>query len=418
MNLEKEKTDHKELTDHLFRHSYAKMIAVLVRYFGLKQIEVAEDIVQDTLMEAMEKWSVESTPDNPEGWLMDVAKKKTINFLRRRQTFQNKVLPQLSTGQSLQDEIIISKHTITDSTLRMIFCCCHPSLPIESQIALALKTLCGFSIPEIANALLTNEANINKRLYRAKKKFRDGSISYEIPPEDSSADRLGSVLKVLYLLFNEGYYSQQNSMIIRVELCFEAIRLLKVIFKSYPYSSEVTGLLALMYFQIARIEGRLDENGILIVLEEQNRSLWNKELINLGIEALGRSTKSDRLSTYQLQAGIALEHAIAKDFKHTNWQSIYKQYIILTKIDNSPIIQLNKAISRFYLGEERTAIDDILSLKNNTHLRGNALYHCTLGKLFSMMNEKTKALDYLGKALEYSKSNTERKNIEKLIGNL
>lgn len=407
-----------QLTEHFFRYNYAKMVAILVRYFGLGEVEIAEDIVQDTLVEAMEKWSVESTPDNPEGWLMDVAKKKTINFLKRRQTFQNKILPQLAKGQSLQDEINISQHVISDSTLRMIFCCCHSSLAPESQIALALKTLCGFSIPEISNALLTNEANINKRLYRAKKKFRDGSILYEIPNEEKLADRLDSVLKVLYLLFNEGYYSQHNAKIIRVELCFEAIRLLRIISESYAGSNETLGLLALMYLQIARIESRLDKNGILIVLEEQQRGSWNKELTDLGIEALGRSTMSNTLSAYQLQAGIALEHVLAKDFKDTNWQSIYKQYSILAKMDDSSTVQLNKGISRFYLGEEKSAIEDILSLRNDVHLKENALYYCTLGKLFSLMNEKDEALEYLEKAIRYSNSMTEKKSIEKLIGNL
>lgn len=402
----------------MFRHCYAKMVAVLVRYFGLKQIEVAEDIVQDTLMEALEKWSVESTPNNPEAWLMDVAKKKTINFLKRRQTFQNKVIPQLVRSQSLQDEINISQPAITDGTLKMIFCCCHPSLSLESQIALALKTLCGFSIPEIANALLTNEANINKRLYRAKKKIRDGSILYEIPREETSAERLNSVLKVLYLLFNEGYYSQHNAKIIRVELCFEAIRLLKVVSESNPNSGETMGLLALMYLQIARIRSRLDKNGILIVLKEQQRSLWDKELIDLGIEVLGRSTSSKTLSAYQLQAGIALEHVLATDFKNTNWESIHKQYAILVKLDNSSVIRLNKAISRFYYGEERDALEDILSLENEIDLKENALYHCTLGRLFSLMNQKVKAWEYLGKALQYSRSTTEKKSIEKLMSNL
>ena len=225
-----------QLTAHFFRHNYAKMVAVLVRYFGLEEVEIAQDIVQDTLVEAMEKWSVQPIPENPEGWLMDVAKKKTINFLKRNQILHQKILPKLQARTP--SELDFSEGVEKDSTLRMIFTCCHPDLSNASQIALALKTLCGLSIPEIAYALLTNEATINKRLYRAKQKFRNRSIAYELPSKENLVDRLNNVLSTLYLLFNEGYYSAHPEKAIRIDLCFEAIRLVKNIQLYFPNSAK------------------------------------------------------------------------------------------------------------------------------------------------------------------------------------
>jgi len=186
------KTENKyqtELAEHFFRHNYGKMVAILVNYFGLNQVEIAEDIVQDTLVEAMEKWGVHSIPTNPEAWLMDVAKKKTINFLKRNQLFENKIRPTLVLNTIFDTDESIQK----DSTLLMIFACCHPDLPVESQIAMALKILCGLSVGEISNALLTTESTINKRLYRAKQKFRNGTIAFHFPKQEQQNERLNSV---------------------------------------------------------------------------------------------------------------------------------------------------------------------------------------------------------------------------------
>ncbi|MEL7124465.1 MAG: sigma-70 family RNA polymerase sigma factor, partial [Bacteroidota bacterium] len=251
----KTRTNPNQLAAHFFRHNYARMLAILVRYFGLNQVEIAEDLVQDTLVEAMEKWSIHSIPNNPEAWLMDVAKKKAINYLKRDQLFQNKILPDLALN--LTKELDISLHQEKDSALKMIFTCCHPSLSSESQIALALKSLCGLSITEIANALLTTTATINKRLYRAKQKFRTQNILFEIPDEKSLSERLENVFYTLYLLFNEGYYSKHHEQIIRMDLCFEAIRLLKQLIGYFPDSSKAHALLAIMLLNVARFESRL-----------------------------------------------------------------------------------------------------------------------------------------------------------------
>ena len=394
------------------------MVSILVRYFGLNEIEIAEDIVQDTLIEAMERWSIHSLPHNPEGWLMDVAKKKTINLLKRNQLLQNKIIPRLKSTTSLYTEINFSDSAIKDSTLRMIFASCHPSLPTKSQIALSLKTLCGLSVPEIANALLLNESTINKRLYRAKQKFRDGSIIFEIPQEDELRDRLDNVFTTLYLLFNEGYYASHHKELIRIDLCLEAIRLQKQMVEAFANSQKANALLALMLFSFARFESRLDEHGGILVLREQNRSLWDQSLIAEGLDYLQQSTKGNELNRYQLQAGIAVEHCLAQDFKSTNWHSIYQQYSILDHLEPNAIVKLNKAIAKFYCGFREEAIGDLIRLENEPLLRKNRLYFATLGDFLDALGQKEKAVSYYETALKFSDSVAERAFLQKKIDNL
>lgn len=406
-------SSHNHLAEHFFRHNYAKMVAVLVRYFGLKEVEIAEDIVQDALIEAMEKWSIQPIPDNPEGWLMDVAKKKTINFLRRNQLYESKIIPNLKSESFFEINETVEKN----STLRMIFACCHPALPAESQIALALKSLCGLSVSEIANALLTTESTINKRLYRAKQKFRDGSITFQIPNENDLNERLDNVFASLYLLFNEGYYSAHHEEIIRTELCFEAIRLLKEIIISFPDSKKAKALLALMLFSVARFESRIDEKDTVVILAKQDRSLWDKQLITEGMHYLNDSTQGCELSAYHLQAGIAAEHCMAGDFETTNWKSIYRQYCLLEKLDEHVMVTFNKTIAKFYGIDKQEALSDLLALKNEPKLQNNRLYHASIGVFYQELNQKDQAVPYFEKALKLSKSNSEKSLIlEKLKG--
>ncbi len=415
--MKKINSDSKVLAGHFFRHSYSKIVAVLIRYFGLKQVEIAEDIVQDVLVQAMEQWSIKGIPDNPEGWLMDVAKKKTINLLKRNQLLQNKILPQLKHSDALQTEIVLSEEVISNSTLKMIFTCCHPDIAVESQIALALKTLCGFSIPEIAHALLSTEANINKRLYRAKVKFRNGTIDYAIPQNDELPRRITVVCKTLYLLFNEGYYSVYGKSIVQKELCFEAIRLQEILKDSFPDSTEIKALLALMYLHFARMEGRIDKNGILITLEAQDRNLWDQQLIGMGLDLLTQSISSTDVNTYQLQAGIAAEHAMAKNFSSTNWKYIYKQYGILSAIDPNPIVLLNEQIARFYFGEQEEALLALEELTNIRELKANPLLYCTLYVLCKKLKKVKEAALYHDRALEFS-SAVERLHIKSILTKL
>lgn len=399
-----------ELAEHFFRHNYAKMTAILTNYFGLSEVEIAEDIVQDTLVEAVEKWSVQSIPNNPEGWLMDVAKKKMINFLKRNQNFKAKIVPNL-VSPLLQNDSYIEK----DSTLKVIFTCCHPLLPTESQIALVLKSLCGLSVREIANALLSSESTINKRLYRAKQKFRDGSIQFELPEDDDLAERLDSVFSSLYLLFNEGYYSAHSEKLIRMDLCFEAIRLVKEIIEHFPTSHKAKALLSLMLFSVARFESRTDENGAIIILAEQDRTSWDKNLITQGIDYLHQASSGKEISSYHLQAGIAAEHCLAESFQSTNWTSIYKQYTLLARMGSSPIILFNEAISKFYGEDKEEALADLIALKSDPELKKNMHYFTALGVFHAELDQQEKANSFFETALNLSRSPQEQMLIKGLM---
>ena len=405
MNV-RDRAENLKLDDHFFRHQYAKLVAVLTAYFGLKEVAFVEDVVQDTLLAASEQWSVKGFPENPEGWLMDVAKKKTINALKRNQLYQTKIKPVMSRNV-FREENMFDNDFVEDSTLKMLFCVCHPDLPKEAQISLSLRTLCGFSVPEIARALFTSTANINKRLYRAKKRFREGNLSFDLPGKGSFQERSTGVFRIIYLLFSEGYYSSLHEDTIRIELCFEAIRLLEAYLKAYPDSAEANGLMALLLFQTARIESRKSGDGLLIQLQYQDRTLWDKELIGRGMDFLTKSTESNQLNVYQIQAGIAAEHAIAKSFGETNWVSVYKQYEILEKMDPNGIVALNKCIANYYSGNRESAIKNALQLTSHQELENYIWYELTLATFYAEEGDQSTAIKFFQKALSIAISDSE-----------
>ncbi|MEO0733105.1 MAG: sigma-70 family RNA polymerase sigma factor [Bacteroidota bacterium] len=401
-----EKEEPRQLAEHFFRHSYAKLVAILVRYFGLPSVNLAEDIVQDTLVTAMEAWSLHGLPERPEAWLMDVAKKKTINVLKRDRLLAQKILPRLREDWRAT-ETPLDDVTTQDSTLRMIFACCHPSLPAGSRIALALKTLCGLSIPEIAWALLTTEANVNKRLYRAKQKFRSGAVAFGLPDHRQLAARLGSVHKVVYLLFNEGYHATSHPKAIRMDLCYEAIRLQRQVLAAYPGTAASLALLALMLLQVARFTSRLDNQGGLVLLMDQDRTAWDRSLIAEGVALLQQAARGQELTTYHLQAGIAAEHCLAPNWDSTDWAGIYRQYNLLIRLEDSPILRLNQSIARFYAGGREAALVALLALEE-TSLSKNPHYHATLGVFRAALGDQTRAAARFRKAARLTKSAPEK----------
>ena len=383
-----------------------KMVAVLVSHFGLDQISLAEDVVQDTLVSAMEQWSVKGIPDNPGGWLMQVAKHKAINTLQRKRVYQKNVLPAWSTLHAPD------KEEINDSTLKMIFTCCHPDLPPESQVSLALKTLCGLSVDEISHAMLTTRSNINKRLYRAKEKFRTGGISFSIPEGEELKARLSNVCTTLYLLFNEGYYSLHHEDTIRMDLCYEAIRLIKQIEQNFPDYKKARALLALMLFNIARFESRLDDQGGLLILAEQDRNRWDQNLIAEGLECLHQSLDANSPNKYQLMAGIAAEHCLAADFQSTNWKSILQQYQILQKLDSNLLIRFNGLIAQFYAGQKAEAISDLTTLAEHPFFESKPLIFLTLAVFHHDMKDRTGSKTFFSKAVDLAQTRAERSLIE------
>ena len=277
--------DIHQTLEHLFRHESGKLVSVLTKIFGPHNLELAEDVVQDTLLTAMNRWKMSAIPDNPSAWLFTAAKNKALDLIRkqkRHQEFAADISYLLRSEYTLSATLneLMNNHEINDDQLRMMFTCCHPSLPSESQVALVLKTLCGFSITEIAKAFITTNDTIEKRLYRAKLKFRQQQIAFEIPQEQELEERLENVLTAIYLLFNEGYNSTQHDQLIRKDLLEESFRLGQLLLQNpATRQSDVFALLALICFNMARSEARLDKEGNILLLEKQDRSLWNHSLI-------------------------------------------------------------------------------------------------------------------------------------------
>lgn len=410
-----------KLVDHLFRRESGKMVAVLTRLFGVHNLELAEDVVQDTLQQALSDWKKNSIPPNPEGWLMLVAKRKAINLLRRErytQNFADDIDPFLKSEWTLSYTIdnVFLETEIKDSQLRMIFTCCHPKLARESQLALTLKTLCGFSIKEIANALLTTESTINKRLYRAKEKIRNGDVGFEVPLGNELLRRLESVYLTIYLLFNEGYNSSTDDTVIRKDLCSEAMRLALLLTEkpldAYP---KTHALLALMCFHAARFDSRIDDKGCILILEEQDRSLWNQELIATGIDFLNKSAKGNHLSSFHLEASIALQHCLAKSFEETNWQQIYVFYDKLYEIKPSPVIQLNKAIITGRIHGPEEAVIELHRLENDKALANYYLLPASLGEFYLQLKDLDKAKTYFEKAKKLTSSKAENELLDRKL---
>lgn len=337
------------LPPHFFRQHATQLTHWLVLRFGLDHIEDAEDIVQDTLETALLAWEKNGLPDNPAGWLRDVARKKVINWLQRKANLENRVSKHWQSAQETITEIPEDVGKIQDQQLRMILACCHPDLAAEHRIALALKSLCGLSVQETASALLTNAETMEKRLYRARQKFKRKEITLELPADDQLDSRLDSVFQTLYLLFNEGYFSNGSSQLIREELCLDAIRLMRVLTAIYPQRTDGLALLALMLFHAARLSSRADEEGLPILLTAQDRSLWDRELISEAMHWM-HASQGSLLSAYHLKAGIAAEHCSAASMETTNWEQIADYYALLELKEPSFIVTCNRAVALHFSG--------------------------------------------------------------------
>ena len=409
-----------QLVDHLFQHESGKMIAVLSRLLGLQNIEIAQDLVQDTLLQAMSTWGYKSVPDNPSAWLYRVAKNKAIDFLRREKKFKE-VSPQYS--YLLQSEYTLAstvnnlflENEIQDSQLRMMFACCHPSIQEESQIALTLKTLCGLSVNEISKAFLTTEETIAKRIYRAKEKIKAEKIELEVPQNDELSTRVDTVLKSLYLLFNEGYKSSNPDKLIREDLCEEAMRLCFLLTQhSLTALPRTKALLALMCFQASRFDSRLDDKNNIILLKHQDRSKWNRSLMSKGFELMEESTEPFEVSSYHLEAAIASQHAVARSFEQTNWKSIYHLYEMLYQLQPNPIVAMNKAIASSYAISKQNALKELQQIKG---LEDHHLYYVSIGEMYFDLENKPEAKKFFEKALELTSSGYEQQLLINKISN-
>jgi RNA polymerase sigma-70 factor (ECF subfamily) len=401
-----------ELIPHLFRTEYRKIVSVLCKLFGIEYIEIAEDIVSDTFLLASEIWGLRGQPENPTAWLYVVAKNKTKDYLKRNLLFAQTISKEIKSNAttSAEIEIDLSSQNINDSQLAMIFVVCHPCNPAEAQIGLALNLLCGFGAEEIAHAFLTNKKAIYKRLQRAKEKLRIEKIKIEQPTLSQIDDRLATVLMVLYLLFNEGYYSSNQDITLRKDICLEAMRLNHLLIENEQTNKPfANALFSLMCFQSSRFDARRDKNGETVLYQDQDTSLWDQELIAKGEYFLDQASQGDKLSKYHLEAGIAYWHTIKSDAKE-KWENVLQLYNQLLLIEYSPIAALNRTYALSKANGKREAIVEAERIA----LTDNHLYHSLMGELYTDI-DNGKAISHFQKARALAKSATDKTVISNKI---
>jgi len=391
-----------ELIPHLFRTEYSKIVAVLYHSYCLKEIETAEDIASETFLKATEIWSIKGVPENPIAWLYTVAKNKLKDYFKHNNIFEKQIKGTLRISDIEPEHgFEFSKQNITDSQLAMIFSVCNPSNSTESQICLALQILCGFSVEEIANAFLTKSETVKKRLHRARVNLRNGNFQISTLGEVKIKERLAAVLKTLYLLFNEGYFSKTSSQLIRKDLCLEALRLTFILTEnSITNTTETNALLALMCYQSSRLDARTDDNGEVVLLADQDRSLWDQELIDKGNHYLVTAYESNGFSKYHLEATIAYWHTTPTD---TNkWDHILQLYNQLLLIEYSPITALNRTFAFAMVHGNEKGIQEAGRLGLNS----NSQYYSLLAYLYSD-TDMDKSIHYYEQAIKFTKSSNE-----------
>lgn len=396
------------------------MVAYLTSFFGANHLDLAESVVQEALLRAVQNWPLQGIPENPEAWILRAAKNAAIDHFRKKteDLLNPEDFVKLAEGIEDDDARLVQsmQQELKDDDLKLLFICCHPVLNSETRIALTLKTVCGFSVKEVARAFLAKEETIAQRLVRAKKKIAEENIKYEVPNPEELGERLDSVLEVLYLLFNEGYLATEGSSLIRKDLCDEAIyRTTMLAEHEVGNHPQVFALLALMHFQASRFAARTNTDGELLLLEEQDRSLWDQNHIKLGVTYLDYSAEGEDLSDYHLEAGIASYHAMAPTFAETNWTGILSLYEVLEIGSESPIITLNKAVAMGMVHGFATGITEILRIKKARLLQNYYLLPAALAEFYRRDGQFENSLNYFIEALKLVGTLPEKRLIEKRI---
>jgi len=409
------------LVEHLFRHQAGALVSTLTRILGPQNLDLAEDVVQDALVKALQHWPYSGIPERPSAWLVHAAKNRAIDLLRRRAAFaakEEQLLREWTPSEDVSQTAVLPGGVV-DDVLSMLFMCCHPSIPREGRVALALKTVAGLSAGEIARAFLAEESTIAQRIVRAKRQIRDQAIVFGVPPDAELPGRLDSVLEVLYLWFNEGYGAHKGNELVRADLCEEAVRLCWLL-AEYPATTlpKCHALLALMLLHAARFPTRVDGEGNLLLLRDQERSQWDQRLIHLGLRYLGRGAEGAEVTPYHLEAGIAACHAVAESYAATDWERILELYDQLYRLNASPVVALNRAVALSRLHGALAAIQEIERIQDDPALTRSHLMPAVLAELWAEAGEPRRAASFYRQALGHPCSEPERRFLSKKLAAL
>jgi RNA polymerase sigma-70 factor (ECF subfamily) len=399
----------------LYRSESGRVLATLVRLLG--DLDVAEESMHEAFAAALESWTLTGIPDKPRPWLISTARFKAIDGMRRRARFSGAQRDLVAHMESRVNDAALGDEEIEDDRLRLIFTCCHPALPAEGQVALTLREVCGLTTEEIARAFLVTPATLAQRIVRAKTKIREASIPYEVPAPQELPERLGAVLQVVYLVFNEGYSAAAGAEVTRAELTGEAIRLGRLLTALQP-EPEVIGLLALMLLQESRRAARTSPAGELILLENQDRALWNRELIAEGVALVEKALKSRRFGAYTLQAAIAGVHAEAESTAATDWRQIVALYNQLFRIQPSPVVHLNRAVAIAMLDGPEAGLKHIDAVLEHGELANYYLAHSARAELYRRLGRAAEARASYEKALALAQQEPERQFLQERIRQL
>jgi RNA polymerase sigma factor (sigma-70 family) len=410
-----------ELSDHLFRREAARMVATLTRIFGVHNLALAEDVVQDAFCRAMEVWSIRGVPENPSAWLVATAKNRALDTLRRQRTART-FAPEL--GRLLDSEWtlapvveeLFAADAIKDDLLRMMFSCCHPRLAEEAQVALILNILCSFSVDEIAAAFVSSHAAVEKRIMRAKKVLAGSKKLFDVSAPPDFSKRLPAVQRALYLLFNEGYHGASSETAVRAELCREAMRLAALLLDRPSGATPASyALAALMCFDAARLPGRVDAAGNLISLFDQDRSLWDQKLIAEGLKLMELSASGTEFTEYHAEAAIASVNSTAVRAEDTDWKTVVSLYDTLMSISPSPIVALNRAIALAQRDGPERGLEAIAAIEDRERLSEYPFYAAALGELELRCGRDDAARAHFKTARRLARNPTEREFLDRRL---
>jgi RNA polymerase sigma-70 factor (ECF subfamily) len=406
------------LVDHLFRERSGQMVAWLTRIFGPAHLDLVEEVVQEALVKALQQWPFTGIPQNPAGWLFQVARNRALDALRRHASFRDRadVIARELTPASglLQRGEWPVDDLLEDDELQMIFLCCHPTLSRDAQVALSLKTVGGFSVQEIARAFLVADGAIAQRLVRAKRQLRLANARFELPSGDDLQQRLDAVLEVIYLLFNEGYAARDGDTLVRNDVCGEALRLARLVARSAVSTPSAHALAALIALQSARLAARVDGGGDVVLLDHQDRGQWDARLTAMGFAHLERSAAGEVMSPYHVQAAIAAAHAGTVTPRDTPWPEILRLYDDLMALQPSPIVALNRVVAIWKVRGLDAAERELESLEHTPALGGYYLLPALKGRLLTARGDLDKAREAFDAALLLPCSEPEKRLLRRL----